>query len=113
MEPEDHHLIKAEVERRQYRRVRLVIQVQCEAQGRNEIMVTRDVSMGGMFIHDRFPLSLESELSLTFRLDPAEPPLTCRARVTFSRLGLGMGIQFLDLSAEAQQTIQKFVDDID
>jgi len=30
----------------------------------------------------------------------------------FSRVGLGMGIQFLDLSAEAQQTLQKFVDEV-
>ncbi len=29
----------------------------------------------------------------------------------FSRVGLGMGIQFLDLSEEARQTLQKFVEE--
>ncbi|MGD1102930.1 MAG: PilZ domain-containing protein [Terriglobia bacterium] len=113
MDSEDPKLSKAEVERRQYRRVKLVTQVHCEALERNEILVTRDVSMGGMFINVKFPLPIDSELSLTFRLYPAEPAITCRAQVMFSRVGLGMGIQFLDLSAEARQTLQKFVDEVD
>ena len=112
MDSEDPQLIKAEVERRQYRRVKLVTQVHCEALERNEIMVTRDVSVGGMFINARFPLPIDSELSLTFRLYPTEPAITCRAKVMFSRVGLGMGIQFLDLSAEAHQMLQKFVDEV-
>ena len=74
-------------------------------------MVTQDVSVGGMFINARFPLPIDSELSLTFRLYPTEPAITCRAKVMFSRVGLGMGVQFLDLSAEARQMLQKFVDE--
>jgi hypothetical protein len=29
----------------------------------------------------------------------------------FSRVGLGMGIQFLDLNEEARQNLQRFVDE--
>jgi len=29
----------------------------------------------------------------------------------FSRVGLGMGIEFLDLSGETRQMLQKFVDE--
>ena len=112
MELDDRQLIRPEVERRQYRRVKLVTQVNCEATDRNEIMVTRDVSLGGMFINVKFPLPINSELSLTFRLYPTEPTIGCRAKVMFSRVGLGMGIKFLDLSQEAQQTLQKFVDEV-
>lgn len=111
MESEDPQLMKAEVERRQYRRVKLVAQVHCEALERNEIMVTRDISIGGMFINVRFPLPIDSELSLTFRLYPTEPPLSCRAKVMFSRVGLGMGIQFTDLPSAAVGTLQKFIDE--
>ena len=112
MESEDPQLLKAEVERRQYRRVKLVTEVHCEALERNEVMVTRDVSLGGMFINVRFPLPIDSELSLSFRLYPTEPPINCRAKVMFSRVGMGMGIQFLDLNAEGQQTLQKFVEEV-
>jgi c-di-GMP-binding flagellar brake protein YcgR len=112
LDVEDPQLIKAEIDRRQYRRVKLIVQVHCDALERNEIMVTRDVSVGGMFINARFPIPIDSELSLTFRPYPAEPAITCRAVVMFSRIGLGMGIQFLDLSPEAHQTLQKFVDEV-
>ena len=112
MDPEDPQLIEPQVERRQYRRVKLITQVHCEAPERNEVMVTRDVSVGGMFINAHFPLPVDSELSLTFRLYPTEPAITCRAKVMFSRVGLGMGIQFLDLSQETRQILQKFVDEV-
>ena len=112
MDSEAPQLIKAEVERRQYRRVKLVTQVQCEALERNEVMVTRDVSVGGMFINARFPFPKDSELSLTFRFHPAEPAITCRAKVMFSNPGVGMGIQFLGPSAETCQMLQKFVDEV-
>ncbi len=109
MDLAESQLTKLEVERRQYRRVKLVTQVHCEAPERDEIMVTRDVSLGGMFINVNSPLPIDSELSLAFRVAPAGPPIACRGRVMFSRAGLGMGIQFLDLSAAARQTLQKFV----
>jgi c-di-GMP-binding flagellar brake protein YcgR len=112
VDSEDPQLMKAEVERRQYRRVKLATEVHCEALERNDVMVTRDVSLGGMFINARFPLPIDSELSLSFRLYPTEPPLNCRAKVMFSRIGMGMGISFVDLSAEAQQVIQKFVEEV-
>jgi c-di-GMP-binding flagellar brake protein YcgR len=105
-------LITPEVERRQCRRVKFVTQVQCEALERNEFMTARDVSTGGMFINARFPLPIESELSLIFRLNPKEPAINCRAKVVTSRVGQGMGIKFLDLSAETHQTLQKFVEEI-
>ena len=74
-------------------------------------MVTRDVSVGGMFINAEFPLPVDSDLSLSFRLYPTEPSVTCRAKVMFSRVGLGMGIQFVDLSPEARELIERFVDE--
>jgi len=74
VELEDRQLIRPEVERRQYRRVKLVTQIHCEAMDRNEIMVTRDVSLGGMFINVRIPLPVDSELHLDFRLHPNVAP---------------------------------------
>ena len=104
---------RAAAERRQYRRVKVVTQVHCHAPERDEIMVTRDVSLGGMFINAQFPVPIDSELSLTFRLNPEEPAIKCRAVVMFSRIGLGMGIQFQDLSDEARGLLQKFLDEVD
>lgn len=113
MDSLDPRFIKADVERRQYRRVKLVIRIHCEVPNRHDVLETRDVSKGGMFINVQSPLPVNSELALTFRLWPAEPAVTCRARVTFSRLGAGMGVQFLGLSGAVQQLIQKFVAEVE
>ncbi len=111
MDQEDRPLFKPEVERRRYRRVRLVTQVRCEALECDEIRVTRDVSLDGMFFEAKFPLPVDSELALTFRLRPEEPAISCRAKVIYSHIGMGMGVRFLDLSEAARQSLQKFVDE--
>ena len=112
MDSDDPQLNSVGVERRQYRRVRLVTQVHCHALERHEMLVTRDVSVGGMFINVQYPLPIDSELSITFRLHPTAPAITCRAKVIFSRICLGMGIQFVDLSPEVVHMLQTFVDEV-
>lgn len=111
MDFEAPNLPQAEIDRRRYRRVKLVAQVLCEALERNEVVATRDVSSGGMFLDVKFPLPLASELTITFRLRPKDPPLTCRALVKFSRVDVGMGIEFVDLGEEARQLIERFVEE--
>jgi c-di-GMP-binding flagellar brake protein YcgR len=91
--------------------VRLVTQVRCEALECDEIRVTRDVSLDGMFFEAQFPLRVGSELNLTFRVNPDEQAITCRAKVIYSHVGRGMGVQFLDLSEAARQSLLRFVDE--
>ncbi len=112
MDADDPPLIKPELPRRQYRRVVLVTEVECEALERKEVMVTRDVSAGGMFITARYPLPIDSYLTVTFRLRLNDTPIFSRARVRYTQPGVGMGIQFLDLSDETRAKLQKFVDEI-
>ncbi|HTS70698.1 MAG TPA: PilZ domain-containing protein [Terriglobia bacterium] len=102
---------KVEVQRRQHRRVKLVAEIQCQSADRDETMVVRQVSEGGMFINVQFPLPVDSEMWLTFQLHPADPAISCRARVRYSRLGWGMGIQFLDLGPEGRERIRQYVGD--
>jgi uncharacterized protein (TIGR02266 family) len=103
--------ITPDIERRQYRRVKLVTQVKCEALSRDQLLVSRDVSAGGLFITTKAPLPLNAEVTVSFRLDPQAPAINCRGRVVNPVAGLGMGIQFDDLNEEARAAIQKFVDE--
>jgi c-di-GMP-binding flagellar brake protein YcgR len=112
VELQDRAFTKPEVERRRYRRVKLVTQVHSEAMDRSEIMVSSVVSAGGMFINVGKPLAVGSELALTFRISPTAPAIVCRGGVTFSRVGFGMGIKFLDLDPEIKQTLERFVDQV-
>ncbi len=110
-EEQGREYITPEIERRQYRRVVLVTQVRCEALGREELLVTRDVSVGGMFINAKDPFPKESEVTLSFRLQGATQTITCRGKIVYSLKGLGMGVQFFELSEQTRQMLQKFIDE--
>ena len=103
--------ITPQIERRQYRRASLVTQVKCEPQGREELLLTRDISIGGLFIKTPAPLPADSEVTLSFRVRPQAPVITCRGKVVNSLPRLGMGIQFVDLDDSARSAIQNFVDE--
>lgn len=100
-----------EIDKRQYRRARLVTQARCETLGREDLLVTRDVSVGGLFLIAKQNYPAPSEISLSFRLNPTGPPLSCRGKVVYAVRGVGMGVEFVDLSEDARQALQKFVDE--
>jgi c-di-GMP-binding flagellar brake protein YcgR len=99
------------IEKRQHRRVKLITQLRCEASGREEVFVTRDISVGGMFVTTRNPFPQDEELAVSFRLHASAPLVSCRGKVMYALPGSGMGIMFLDLSEEHRQAVQKFVDE--
>ena len=111
MEIENQELLKAEFDKRKYRRAKLVTQVKCEAVGREDIAVTRDVSAGGMFLNDPNPFPKNSMVSLAFRLSPTDPLLSCQGEVVYSLKGVGMGIMFTEISEENRQALEKFVNE--
>jgi c-di-GMP-binding flagellar brake protein YcgR len=102
--------ITPEIERRQYRRAKLVTQVKCVPLSRDELLLTRDISAGGVFIRTKVPLPVNAEVIVSFRLEPKAPAISCRGKVVNSVSGLGMGIQFSDLNEEGRSAIQEFVD---
>ena len=111
MAEEEFTHVTPNIEKRQYRRVQIVTQVRCEALNREELLLTRDISVGGLFLKCQNPFPKESLVTLSFHLRPGEPAINCRGKVAYSRAGDGMGIQFTDLGEDPRQAIQKFVDE--
>ncbi len=111
MGEEEAQYVKPQVERRQYRRAQLITQVRCETLRRDELLVTRDLSAGGLFLRSSNPLPSGAEVKLAFRLRPDEPLLSCRGTVVNSITGRGMGIEFRELDEPTRQALQKFVDE--
>ncbi len=103
--------IRPDIDKRRHRRAKLVTQVRCEPLDREELMLTRDISVGGMFISARNPLPSPSDVTLKFRLKSGEPLLECRGKVVYSIKGMGMGVQFEGLSENTKEALQKFVDE--
>ncbi len=113
MEEAERQFTTPGIEKRQHRRAQLVTEIRCKTSGREQLLVTRDISVGGVFVTSKKPLPHGSEISLSLRLGPSDPAISCHAKVVYSVKGLGMGVQFLDLSEDARQAIQKFVDEAD
>jgi c-di-GMP-binding flagellar brake protein YcgR len=102
-------LTAAQVEKRQYRRAKLIAQVQCVALNRESLTVTRDVSVGGMFLNERDPFPAHSIVNLSFCLKPGGAQMTCRGEVAYAIKGVGMGVRFRDLPEDVRAAIEQFV----
>lgn len=108
---EDRQFATPGIDKRRHRRANLITQVRCDALQRQGLMVTRDISVGGMFVNEKDPFPADSEVTTLFRLDPTSDLLTCRGKVAYAIKGMGMGISFIELSEEVRQALQKFVDE--
>lgn len=113
MEQEKQQYATPDIEKRKHRRAQLVTEIRCETSRHQELLVTRDISVGGVFVSAKKNFPRGSEVSLSLRLGPGGPGISCRAKVVYSVKGLGMGVEFLDLNDEARRAIQKFVDEAD
>jgi hypothetical protein len=110
-EDETMQLMRPGIDKREHRRARLVTQVRCEALGREEMLLTRDVSVGGVFVSAKDPFPMGSEIALNLQLAAGGNSLAATGKVVYSLLGLGMGIQFTSLTDEHRAALQKFVDE--
>ena len=96
-------------ERRKYRRVRLTTEVQCVARGREDTLVTMDVSLGGLLIATKRPYPANSEIDVTFPLPFVGLHVFCRGEVSYTIKGRCMGIRFLEMSEESHLALKQFV----
>jgi hypothetical protein len=113
VEEEGREYVKPGIEKRQHRRARLITQITCAALGREELLLSRDVSIGGMFATAKDPFPQDSEVAVTFRLSPKDPLISCHGSIVYAIAGVGMGVMFTDLDEPSRQSLQKFVDAAD
>lgn len=111
MGEEERNFITPEIEKRVYRRAALMTEVRCESTGREAMLVTRDISAGGVFISAKAPFPEDSQVRVSLRLTTGEPVLVGHGKVVHSLPGIGMGIEFQSLDNPAREALQKFVDE--
>ena len=100
---------KTGIERRKYRRVGLVTEVRCEHEGKKDVLLTRDVSEGGIFVASDKPFPKGPEVKILLYLSAAGPGLGLTGLVVYIVPDLGMGIEFANLSGEARNVLREFV----
>lgn len=72
---------------------------------------TMDLSVGGMYIEMVADFQTGAEFELRFKLADADPDeIRVRARVLYIHPGIGAGVSFLNLSAQNEEKIRKWID---
>lgn len=95
-------------ERRKTPRIDYLTEVQCEgSDGRTRSARISDVSTGGLYIDCMVTFRVGEQLKLQFGL--GEHKFRVSGEVRHCREGVGMGVQFLGLSAAEQQQIRDFI----
>jgi hypothetical protein len=78
-------------------------------EGSSEEIAVRvpDVSTTGMFINTARHFAEGSVIKVRFRLMRSDFEVTARAEVRYCLAGVGIGVQFVDISPEAQAAIEQ------
>ena len=95
--------------RRTTPRIHTVENISVRYEGRTEELAVRppDVSPGGMFINTRQTFPEGAVLNLRFRLAISLAEIETRCEVRYCLPGVGVGVQFVGISADAIQAIER------
>ena len=109
---EDHQLLLRFIhyrtgDRRRQLRVPLVTQVYCE-----ELMwlaLSRDVSVGGMFVETKHPVAVGTRLTIRFHLEEGDPIVEAIGMVKYVVPKLGVGVQFVEIEPADRKRLAAYV----
>jgi uncharacterized protein (TIGR02266 family) len=98
------------IERRKAVRLPVAIPIELRHEHGFSLYATSDLSEGGAFFPRSIPHPVGATLSLTFRLPGEEQAVSCQGEVVNvpDHHRLGMGVRFLDLSAEDARRLAAF-----
>ncbi len=98
-------------DRREYRRFASDLNISVNGGADTFNVTTRDVSQGGVFFFTRRPFALNAIVVL--KLYTKEHPLDASAVVVHLLPGVGVGVQFEDLSPESLERLQAFLNRVE
>jgi uncharacterized protein (TIGR02266 family) len=88
---------------------RAPLAVQVEYEAGMLIGFAENISLGGMFIETKEPVSSDSQIRVRFNLDAKGPIIIVSGEVRYSVEKIGMGVRFIDLSSADQARIENFL----
>lgn len=69
-----------------------------------------DVSIGGMYIHTPIQQPRGAMIDLKFDLEDGGPLMLTKGRVQYVNQGVGIGVAFLNLSADKAERLKRFIE---
>lgn len=102
------HMSLADDKRRQ-RRIPVEIWIEVEGEGELYFQRASNLSVGGAYFTQTFPLPIGTRAQLRFTLPGDERQIACHAEIVTTK-ELGMGVRFLDLAEADTQRIEALID---
>ena len=96
-------------DKRRQRRVPVELWIEAERQGELYFQRAENLSAGGAFFAQTFPLPKGTQVRLRFTLPGDSKEISCEGRIVATR-ELGMGVKFVALKAEDSSRIETYVD---
>src|ERR1700681_1274929 len=97
-------------ERRRDKRISFVKNVEIIGVGTRRCA---DLSIGGIYLETMSSFPIGTVFNLRFKLQETDDyPLLIQAQVLYEHTGIGVGTEFVDLSPETREKIQKFIDQL-
>ena len=97
------------VENRKHKRVPLKVAVACRGNDRAMQVHSENISISGLLVRCDDPFPQDSEISVSFMLPDSSSTILLRARVAHVVPGLFMGVEFMEVPAEARGSIDQYV----
>jgi len=112
LRPEDHQKILRFIharldEKRKDTRAPFVAQV--HHQHSTFLGLSKNISVGGMFVVTKETIPVNAPLELRFHLDDGDPVIVAQCKVTYVIDGVGLGICFVDLDEADEERIRDYV----
>lgn len=96
-------------DKRSQRRIPVEIWMEVEGEGELYFQRASNLSVGGAFFTQTFPLPIGTQTRLRFSLPGSDHPIACRAEIVSTK-ELGMGVRFIDLDAADHLRIEALID---
>jgi uncharacterized protein (TIGR02266 family) len=96
-------------DKRRQRRVPIELWIEAERDGELYFQRATNLSQGGAYFAQTFPLPKGTVVQLRFTLPGDEKEITCSGEIVATK-DLGMGVQFVSLSDEAKERIDGYID---
>ena len=96
-------------EKRKHKRVPLHVPIECRAGNTALQARAENVSISGLLIRTETPFPEDQEITIRFSLPDSAHVIQCRAHVAHVVPDTFMGVEFLDLSPEFLELIEKYI----
>jgi hypothetical protein len=99
-------------DRRKFERIPLAIVVRYSDREEEVAVMSRDLSLGGLFLGTVTPAPVSTTLALCLHLPAPHGEVLARGKVMHCLQGIGMGVEFADFDGDGRQRLRHYLEQL-